>query len=66
MIPKDSLWKAIRHKCLDCMANQVKEIRLCTNQRCALWPYRMGRRGIRAETVPQTMPILPKTDRLAG
>jgi hypothetical protein len=36
--------KAIRAKCMDCTCNQPKEIRECTVTRCALWPYRMGRR----------------------
>ncbi len=36
--------KAIRAKCLDCCAGQVKEIRLCPLTQCALWPYRMGKR----------------------
>lgn len=36
--------KAIRAKCLDCTAGQVKEVRLCTVKKCALYPYRMGHR----------------------
>jgi hypothetical protein len=36
--------KAIRTKCLDCMCQQPKEVRLCPDQACTLWPYRMGRR----------------------
>lgn len=36
--------KAIRLKCLDCCCGQVQEIRECTITRCAIWPYRMGRR----------------------
>ena len=36
--------KAIRAKCLDCCADQVKEIRECPIEKCSLWPYRMGRR----------------------
>ena len=36
--------KAIRAKCLDCTCQQPKEVRLCVITRCALWPYRMGRR----------------------
>ncbi|MEC4681453.1 MAG: hypothetical protein VST67_12255 [Nitrospirota bacterium] len=38
--------KAIRAKCLDCCAGQVKEIRECPLTECALWPYRMGKRPI--------------------
>ena len=38
--------KAVRAKCLDCCAGQVKEIRLCPLTQCALCPYRMGRRPI--------------------
>ncbi len=35
--------KAIRLKCLDCMADQVKEVRLCPSRDCPLWFFRMGR-----------------------
>ena len=35
--------KAIRLKCLDCMAGQVKEVRLCPSRDCPLWIFRMGR-----------------------
>lgn len=36
--------KAIRLKCLDCMAGQVKEVRLCSSRDCPLWIFRMGRK----------------------
>ncbi len=35
--------KAIRLKCLDCMAGQVKEVRLCLSRDCPLWIFRMGK-----------------------
>ena len=35
--------KAIRLKCLDCMAGQVKEVRLCPSRDCPLWIFRMGK-----------------------
>jgi hypothetical protein len=42
--------KAIRAKCLDCVADQPSEVRLCPSENCPLWPYRMGhnpnRKGI--------------------
>ena len=42
--------KAIRAKCLDCMADQPAEVRLCPCEDCPLYPYRMGhnpnRKGI--------------------
>jgi hypothetical protein len=34
--------KAIRQKCLDCTCWQEAEIRRCTAQDCALYPFRMG------------------------
>lgn len=34
--------KAIRAKCLDCVGNNVAEVRKCVSANCALWPYRMG------------------------
>lgn len=36
--------KAIRHKCLDCCAGQIVEVRECPVKDCVLWPYRMGHR----------------------
>jgi hypothetical protein len=42
--------KSIRAKCLDCCCWQVKEVRECTVQDCALFPYRMGRRPDPSET----------------
>ena len=42
--------KAIRAKCLDCSADQPKEVRLCPITDCPLYPFRMGhnpnRKGI--------------------
>jgi len=42
--------KAIRAKCLDCVAEQPQEVRLCPCESCPIWPYRMGhnpnRKGI--------------------
>ena len=35
--------KAIRAKCLDCMCDQVNEIRLCPIEDCALYPFRLGK-----------------------
>lgn len=36
--------KAIRAKCLDCCCGSAKEVRLCTNKKCPLYPYRFGKR----------------------
>ena len=35
--------KAIRRKCLDCCCGSSSEVKLCTVDQCALWPYRFGR-----------------------
>lgn len=35
--------KAIRLKCLDCCAQQYKEVQMCTLKKCPLWRYRMGK-----------------------
>jgi hypothetical protein len=40
---------AIRSKCLDCCCGSYKTVRFCTadginSTRCALWPFRLGRR----------------------
>ena len=39
--------KAIREKCLDCCCGQVNEVKLCTVERCALWPFRFGKNPYR-------------------
>jgi hypothetical protein len=36
--------KAIRAKCLDCCAGQYGEVLNCTVHKCALYPYRLGKR----------------------
>lgn len=36
--------KAIRLKCLDCTAGQVKEVKNCPVKNCPLYGYRMGHR----------------------
>lgn len=40
--------KAIRAKCLDCMCDQVKEVRLCPSKSCPLYMYRFGKNPARA------------------
>lgn len=47
--------KAIRWKCIDCMAGQQAEIRACTIKTCPLWPYRMGR-GLKAHELETSGP----------
>jgi len=39
---KDSGFKAIRAKCLDC-AYSASEVLYCTAYKCPLWPFRLGR-----------------------
>lgn len=36
--------KAIRKKCVDCCANQRKEVKLCPHKTCPLWHYRFGKK----------------------
>lgn len=36
--------KAIRAKCLDCCCGSFQEVRLCTVEKCPLYPYRFGKR----------------------
>lgn len=40
--------KAIRAKCLDCMCDQAKEVRLCPSKSCPLYMYRFGKNPARA------------------
>ena len=42
-----TLLKAIRAKCMDCMCDQVNEIKLCPIDDCALYPFRMGKNPYR-------------------
>lgn len=35
--------KAIREKCLECSCGQTSEVKLCPNEQCALYPFRMGK-----------------------
>ncbi len=37
------LLKAIRKKCLDCSCDSYKEVELCFDNTCALYPFRMGK-----------------------
>jgi len=39
--------KAIRQKCIDCSAFELKEVRECPSEDCSLYPLRMGK-GSRA------------------
>jgi len=40
--------KAIRAKCLDCCCGMANEVKLCTADKCPLYPYRMGHNPNRA------------------
>ena len=40
--------KAIRAKCLDCCCGSSNEVRLCTVEKCPLYPYRFGKNPNRA------------------
>ena len=35
--------KAIRAKCLDCCCNNPNEVKLCPIEKCALYPFRLGK-----------------------
>ena len=37
--------KAIRLFCVECMGNNMAEVRRCTVEVCFLWPWRMGGRS---------------------
>lgn len=43
--------QSIRAKCLDCSCQQPKEVRLCPATKCALWPYRLGKRPVKGLAV---------------
>jgi len=50
--------KAIRKKCHDCSCRQTKEVRLCPDTECTLYPYRFGknpsRKGIGGKKIVRT------------
>jgi len=35
--------KSIRKFCLNCVGNSAREVELCTDLQCPLYPYRFGR-----------------------
>lgn len=39
--------KAIRAKCMECSNFSFREVRDCAIYDCALWPFRMGKTGIK-------------------
>lgn len=39
--------KAIRAKCLDCCCMSANEVKLCTFESCALYPFRLGKNPYR-------------------
>ena len=57
-----SALKAIRAKCLDCAGGMPSEVRECVINRCALHPFRMGKRPKKAG---QSLPAEAKAALLA-
>lgn len=56
--------KAIRAKCLDCCCGSTAEVRRCPAEKCALHPYRMGKRpkageDTREHQVGEIVPVSP-------
>lgn len=39
--------KAIRAFCIDCMGGQVREVKLCSSEKCPLYAFRMGKNPYR-------------------
>lgn len=39
--------KAIREKCIDCCCGSLVEVKECTAEHCALFPYRFGKNPYR-------------------
>jgi len=40
----DTPVKSMRKKCIQCASGRYKEVRLCTVIKCAIYPYRFGKR----------------------
>ena len=55
--------KAIRAKCLDCCCDSWLEVKLCTSKKCALYPYRLGKRPRRnvadGREIAEQTPVVP-------
>ena len=45
------LLRVIRQHCLTCMGGVASEVERCTDPRCGLFPYRLGRRGLVADAL---------------
>lgn len=39
--------KAIKEKCLECCCWQANEVKMCTVERCPLYPFRLGKNPYR-------------------
>lgn len=39
---RTSITRTIRAKCLSCSGGSTREVRLCPDASCPLWPWRMG------------------------
>ncbi len=42
-VSKSELWKAIRKQCLACVNNSSEDVRLCTDPKCSLYRFRLGK-----------------------
>lgn len=62
-IPKTLVLKAIREMCLHCVAEQWREVELCSAKKCPLWLYRFGAKSLKK--IPELrdkIAALPKFD----
>ena len=48
-IKRISPLKAIRLKCLDCCCGSAHEVKLCTVEKCPLYPFREGHNPFKAK-----------------
>ncbi len=55
--------KAIRAKCLDCVCDQVAEVRACPSKTCSLWMFRMGHRPTPADIKESTAALTKANSR---
>jgi len=53
--------RAIRLKCLDCMAGSAREVKLCSSDDCPLFQYRFGKRPATIERQNKKEQLLPNT-----
>ena len=57
--------KAIRLFCIECMGGSFEEVKNCSSQKCAIYPFRLGKNPFRTERVVSDEQRQAATERFA-